>query len=483
MSPFFPPSPHISPVGPALVAGPSREGRDTRNGLLTSGSPTTNTLRGASALVFGTLFAIAMARAQSPADYEQPPVSYSTSTPRDAIARLQQRIAAAQFAFAGDDRQIVQAVLDELGIPVASQVVVFSKTSLQRGRIRPDHPRALYFSDSAYVGWVPGGLIEVTTIDPQLGPVFYSFDPRAVRGGAAPKFERDSDCLRCHGGAFVRDVPGVFARSVFPDSDGEPLLRHGSQVVDDQTPFEERWGGWYVTGYSGSPNHRGNALASESSDRLVFTPAAQRPTELSAFFDTSSYLAPTSDVVALLVIEHQMAVQNSLTRASNACRKMIAYQHSLQTSFKEPLTDEPAYDSVKSVFASSVQDVVDRLLFHGEAALPEGVSGGEAFRKAFTASAPRSRAGDSLRDFSLRGHIFAHRCSFMIYTGSFRALPSQLKARVLDRLLAALRSRDPKDRYAYLPAEEKQRIYEILVETHPDAKARWSEAAAEQQSQ
>jgi hypothetical protein len=415
--------------------------------------------------------------AQSTPDYEQPPVSYSATAPRDAIARLQQRIAAGQFAFSGSDRQIVQALLAELKIPVTSQVVVFSKTSLQRGRIRPENPRALYFSDTAYVGWVPGGLIEVTTIDPQLGPVFYSFDPREVRSGA-PKFERDSDCLRCHGGAFVREVPGVFARSVFPDGDGEPLLRHGSQLVDDQTPFAERWGGWYVTGYNGSVGHRGNSFASETSDRLVFTPNEQRPVELSGFFDTSKYPAATSDVVALLVLEHQMAVQNSLTRAGNASRKMLAYQRSLQTSFGEPITDEPAYDSVKSVFASSVQDIVDRLLFRNEAALPDGVTGHEAFRKAFTDHAERSRAGHSLRDFALREHLFANRCSFLIYSDAFRALPPQLKTRVLDRLQAALRARDARDRYAYLPSEEKQRIYDILMETHPDVKARWSEPAA-----
>src|SRR6185295_16026611 len=144
------------------------------------------------------LGAAATALAQSPPDYEQPPVSYSATTPRDAVARLQQRIAAGQFSPAGSDREIVQALLAELKIPVASQVVVFSKTSLQRGRIRPDHPRALYFSESAYVGWVPGGLIEVTTIDPQLGPIFYALDPREVRGSGATKLARDSDCLRCH---------------------------------------------------------------------------------------------------------------------------------------------------------------------------------------------------------------------------------------------------------------------------------------------
>jgi hypothetical protein len=155
-------------------------------------------------------------------------------------------------------------------------------------------------------------------------------------------------------------------------------------------------------------------------------------------------------------------------------RKMIAYQHGLQKAFKEPISDEPAYDSVKSVFATAVQDVVDRLLFRNAAPLPEGVTGDEAFRKSFGQNAPRSSAGHALKDFQLRDRIFANRCSFLIYSESFRALPEGLKNRVLDRLQAALRSGDPKDRYAYLGADEKERILQILIETHPDAKARWN---------
>ena len=184
-------------------------------------------------------------------------------------------------------------------------------------------------------------------------------------------------------------------------------------------------------------------------------------------------MRPTSDVIALLVFEHQLTVQNSLTRAGMMVRKMTAYQHGLQKAFKEPITDEPAYDSVKSVFSSAVQDVVDRLLFRNAAAVPEGVVGHEAFRKSFTQDAPRSAAGHALKDFQLRDRLFENRCSFLIYSESFRALPETLKGRVLDRLHSALRSRDPKDRYAYLGAEEKERIYQILIETHPDARVRW----------
>jgi hypothetical protein len=413
------------------------------------------------------------ARGQGSPDYEQPPVSYSATAPNDALAKLQARIASGELAFAGSEQEALRTLLDALGVPVESQTFVFSKTSLQRGRIRPERPRALYFSDSVYVGWVPGGLMEVTAIDPQLGPIFYSFELAPARN-RPPTIVRDSDCLRCHGGTFVRDIPGVFARSVFPDASGEPLLRHGTLVVDDETPFAQRWGGWYVTGYRGRESHRGNAIASEQGDQLVFTPTDRRPEELSEFFNPGDYLRPTSDVVALLVLEHQLAMHNSITRAGFMCRKMIAYQHGLQATFKEPVTDEPAYDSVKSVYASAVQDVVDHLLFRRAAPLPEGVVGNAGFKRAFAQGAPRSQAGHALKDLQLGDRIFAQRCSFLIYSEGFRALPETLKVRILDRLQAALLSRDPKDRYAYLPAGEKQRIHEILIETHPDAKARWA---------
>jgi hypothetical protein len=426
------------------------------------------------AFSFGAALALSATpiHAQSAPDYEHPPISYSATAPNDALTHLQARLADGSVTLIGDELPMLQTVLRELGVSADSQTLVFSRTSFQRSRIRPDQPRALYFSDSVYVGWVPGGLVEVTAIDPMLGPVFYSLELPGRKGGAA-KIARDSDCLRCHGGAFVREIPGVFVRSVFPDQNGDPLLRHGTLVVDDETPFEQRWGGWYVTGYRGATAHRGNVLTSERGDQLVYEPAASRPDELSGKFETSAYLKPTSDVVALLVVEHQMTMQNTLTHAGFAARRMIAYQHGLQKTFKEAQTDEPAYDSVKSVFASSAQDVVDRLLFRNAAPLPAGVVGHEGFLKTFANGAPRNRAGHALKDLQLDGRLFAQRCSYLIYSESFRALPETLKVRVWERLDAALRSRDPKDRYAYLPAEEKQRIREILIETHPDAQARW----------
>lgn len=411
--------------------------------------------------------------AQSSPDYEQPPINYSKADPDDAVTRLLTRIARGEVSFGGSDREILEGVLRELHVPVSSQVVVFSRTSLQANLIRPSRPRALYFSDTVYIGWVQGGLIEVAAIDPVLGPVFYSIDPDDARAKSRT-FVREDSCLRCHGGTFIREVPGLFARTVFPSDKGEPLLRHGSGIVDDTTPFADRWGGWYVTGYTGTEPHRGNTLGSEIAEKLEFSPNAKRPTDLTEFFDTSRYLAPTSDVVALLVMEHQMAMQNALTHANQRARKMLDYQRSLQKSFGEPQTDEPSYDSVKSVFTSAAENVVDHLLCHNAAPLPAGVQGSAGFRQAFASGVPRSASGASLKDLSLDGRLFALRCSYLIYSDTFRALPAPLLDRIFARLHDALTSTDPKNRYAYLETEEKRRIMALLTETLPEARAQFA---------
>lgn len=411
--------------------------------------------------------------------YELPPFNYSKATPRDATARLQARLAKNEIQFTGSDREVLEALLREYGIPRESQVVVFSKTSLQRTRIRPDHPRALYFTDDAYVGWVPGGLMEVTTIDPVLGPIFYALDPATIRTNAAQSFTRDNDCLRCHGGAFARGIPGVFVRSLFTDADGEPLLRHGSEVVDFRTPFTNRWGGWYVTGQHGTALHRGNVFAREKNDQLdVDLRRGANITNLAGFFDTTDYPAPGSDIVALLVLEHQVAMQNTLTRASLNCRRMLDYQKNLQRELKETVTDELVYGSVKSVFDGAAREIVDDLLFYGEAELPAGVQGDPAFQRAFQRHARRAADGSSLKDFSLQGRIFQNRCSYLIYSDSFRQLPAQLKQRVFARLARALKPAESDPRYAYLGTEERSRIVVILRETHPELREALRQMAA-----
>lgn len=412
----------------------------------------------------GLALAANLTLAQSSDPYEQPPINYSTTQPRDAVSRLQERLAAGSFRLAGTGKAAVESLLRELNIPVESQTLVFSKTSFQRSRIRPEQPRALYFSDTCYVGWVPNGLIEIAAVDPELGPIFYSFDA----DDTDPKFVRDSDCLRCHGGTFVRGIPGVFVRSVFTDRTGEPLLRFGTEVVDFRTPFTNRWGGWYVTGEHGTVLHRGNTFASDKQGELaVDLKQGANLSRLADFFATKAYLTEGSDLIALLVLEHQLAMQNTLTRASMECRRMLAYQRNLQRDLKEPETEELVYESVKRVFDSAAREVVDDLLFKDEAPLPTGLAGSPAFQRAFLATARRASDGSCLKEFHLEGHLFKNRCSYLVHSESFLALPKELKKRIYARLAQALHPTKPDPRYSHLATEERARISLILSETLP----------------
>jgi hypothetical protein len=411
--------------------------------------------------------------------YEQPPIRYSATTPSNAVQRLEERLVQGDFVLPASDRDALAGLLRELQLPIESQLLVFSKTSLQRNRIGPRTPRAIYFSDECYVGWVPGGLVEVAIIDRHLGPVFYAFDPRPTEAAAgSPRFKRDAQCLSCHGGSLVRGIPGVLARSVFPDAAGEPLLQHGSVLVDYRTTFEERWGGWYVTGQHGTARHRGNTVAQDrQGELLVDLVSGANSTNLATFFDARPYLADTSDIVALLVFEHQIAVHAALVRARFDCLRLMAYQANLQRELKEPVTEEPVWDSVKRVVDNAARDVVDALLFKDEAALPAGLQGANEFRRVFEGKAPRTSAGDSLRALSLEGRLFQNRCSYLIHSELFRQLPRPLLARIHHHLGTALVTTPAPQRYAYLAAEEQQRILRILRETEPELAANIAQTA------
>jgi hypothetical protein len=405
--------------------------------------------------------------------FERPPINYSSATPQDAISALQAKMASGQVKLEGDDRKIVRTLLAALGVPEASQMLVFSKTSFQKDRIDPAHPRAVYFSDEAYVGWCPGGLVELAAIDPVLGPVFYSFDPQMTP--EKRRFERDADCLRCHGGPFVRDIPGLLARSVFTDADGQPLLSLGSELVDGSTPIEKRWGGWYVTALRGGPRHRGNLiLSSEGSPTPAAMAAGASLRTLERLVDTRPYLVPTSDIVALLVFEHQVSVQNVLTKANQQCLQMMAYQTGIQKDLKEPVTDEPSYESVRHVFADASQQVLDALLCKDEAPLPAGgIAGVGGFAQLFGSEAKSAGAGAALKQLDLEHRLLKYRCSYIIQTPSFDRLQPALRRRVLQRLHRVLTDPLSEPRYQYLEPGERDVIRRVLSASLRDLPAKW----------
>src|SRR4029078_4484292 len=91
----------------------------------------------------------------------------------------------------------LRSVLNELKVPISSQTLVFSKSSFQLSQISPEAPRAIYFNDDTYVGWVNHGqFIEIATVDPKIGPVFYTIDQEY---DPYPTITKETEqCTVCH---------------------------------------------------------------------------------------------------------------------------------------------------------------------------------------------------------------------------------------------------------------------------------------------
>lgn len=408
-------------------------------------------------------------------EYENAPIRYSETEPKDAAQRLERLMASGKVQIDRTDAwTVLEGLMKELGVLPESQTMVFSKTSKQNDLIGPRTPRVVYFGDNAYVGYSVGGSIEVATIDPNLGPIFYWLDPHE-QPSKPLHFQRDQSCLSCHGGPFTPEVPGVLVRSVFPGPEGHPIMSQGSSVVDSTTPFSERWGGWYVTGRHGDMLHRGNVTAIENKDQSVdidFKVGANI-SNLGKLFDISPYKRKTSDIVALMVLEHQTSLQNILTKAHHTSLRAMHMQTSLQRELGEKITPEPV-GTARRIIDHCADDVLEALLFKDEAALPDGgIEGDPAFQTAFVKKAPQSSDGRSLKDFQLLNRLFKHRCSYMIYSLTFQHLTAPLKDTVLARLWNVLEGKDPSGSYAYLGESERGHIRRILAETLPGAPKEW----------
>jgi hypothetical protein len=406
-------------------------------------------------------------------DFEQEPIRYSESQPDNRVSHLIGRVNAGEVKLPHEPHfGYLRSLLSALDVPTSSQMLVFSKTSLQRNRIAPRTPRALYFTDDVYVGFCQeGDVLEISAIDPQLGTVFYTLEQKDE---LAPRFRRQTDnCLICHGSSQTKEIPGQVVRSVFSDAAGLPILSAGTFRVDQTTPLSKRWGGWYVTGTHGDQKHLGNLIVRENIHRdEVDNSAGQNVTCLKGRCDTSKYLTPHSDIVALMVLEHQADAHNLITRANFQTRQALHYQQSLNRELHEPAAH--VWDSTKSRIRSAGEPLVEYLLFSGEAKLTAPVRGTSAFTEEFPQRGPRDRVGRSLRDFDLQTRLFKYPCSHLVYSPSFTALPHEVKSYVLGRMHEVISEEDKTGKFDHLSSADRAAIDEILSETLPD----WKNGAA-----
>jgi hypothetical protein len=421
----------------------------------------------------GTACAQIAVQNQGYVPFSDAPIHYRSNDLSDPVAKLQKRLDAGEASLDFDDRQgYLKSVLEQLKIPVSSQTLVFSKTSFQYKKISPQTPRALYFNDDVYIGFVHDGkALEVVSFDPAQGAIFYLLDARKVD---KPVFQRaELDCTQCHIAPATRDVPGVLLRSIFPSAAGTQVMKSTSFVTGQDSPIKDRWGGWYVTGTSGHQQHMGNVIVQDREHpEFLDRTAGTNVTDLAGRFDKSIYLTADSDIVAHLVLAHQTQMHNLITETNYKTRIALydEQQHQKGVSLQ---SSGSLSEEVRRQYEEPAEALVQYLLFANEVPLNDRVRGTSLFAEQFAAIGPRDARGRSLRDFDLRTRIFKYPCSYLIYSESFDALPEPAKQFVYHRLFQVLTEQDRSKTFARLSHRDRRSIFEILLATKKRLPAEW----------
>ena len=361
---------------------------------------------GAALWMLATIAGAGQSRNAFPGTLDQhPAIDYRGGALSDVVSRLQRDLAAASASLPFDSTQgYLRGLLARLDVRVESQVLLFSKTGIQHPFTTPQNPRALYFNDRVVVGYIPGApVIEIAAHDPRQGVIFTTLKQDSTR----PEFARPDRCLSCHLSANSLSVPGILVRSMSTAPDGRPMPQDGSFVIDHRSRLDQRWAGWYVSGAAASVQHMGRTIGPG--------------------LNLSAYLLPTSDIAALLVFDHQGHATNLLTR--------LGWETRFAAASGPP-------DFTRGDLGDILKEAVDYFLFADETPLASPVQPNSAFAKSFASAGPRDRRGRSLRELDLQTRLFKYRCSYMIYSPAFDALPEEARSAMLARLRAHLTDRD-----------------------------------------
>jgi len=447
------------------------------------------TLGSALLLAFLLLGPGARAVAAQPQAAEAPPPAASASapdatyldengSPLDPIAILQRKVDAGEVVLQHEDqRGYLESLLVALDIPISSQGLIFSRTSLQTNLITPWTPRAVYYNDDVYIGYVQDSpFLEIASIDPDDGGVFYTLqqDP----DGKIEFTEEGTTCLMCHESRNVTEgIPGVMVRSILVDRFGYPIAPLHEGSTSDRTPFEERFAGWYVTGTHGALSHAGNVhspdLSHEVSDVRRYLQgfdmnAGGNVVDLEGRFDSEPYLTPHSDIVSLLVLTHQTKIHNLITVAHEAAREAVGGPLMLNRIEAGAIPMPPIQSAMQVRIEGAVERMVRGMLFAREAPLPGPVRGTAGFAEDFEAVGPFDEQGRSLRQFDLEKRLFRYPMSFLIYSDAFEVLPSFVKQTFYQRVAQILDGQDHTQEFAHLSEADRVAIREILEATKPE---------------
>lgn len=380
---------------------------------------------------------------------EHPAIEYYTRPVNDAVSALNRQIQDGKLELRFDRvNGYLRSVLDALHIQTESQMMVFSKTSLQKPLISSRNPRSIFFNDSVAVAWVRGEpFVEVATQDSRQGVIFYTLNQDLAD---KPLFQRRDDCLSCHLSYSSLGVPGMLVRSVYTEPGGQTRRELGDYITDHRSPMQERFGGWYVTGNFTGVRHMGNAMVIGFSEPgSMITAETLNLKSLDGKFDPYAYLSSHSDIAALMVFDHQMHMTNLLTRMGWEVRLAL---------------HEQGHDLPK-VLDDTARAVVDYLLFIDEPPFAGKVEGTSGFAQKFAAGALNDKKGRSLRQLDLNRRLMRYPCSYMIYTEAFDGLPAEAIGAIYKRMWRILSGMETGEKYARLSSDDRKAIVEILRDT------------------
>ena len=388
-------------------------------------------------------------------DDEYEVIEYGTSDLQDIVSRLQERIIAKEATLSfSTDRGYLDSVLQELNISSTSQILVFSKTSLQQPLISPETPRALYFNDEVYVGWVQGsGILEVASMDPDLGPVFFTLEQKESE---TPVFNREYElCLRCHDSLSLSGggTPRFIMSSNYTGILGQLVSHEGSVMTTSRTPIRSRWGGWFVSGLHGEQKHLGNVIIESAADlsdeRLATSGNLFSIAEVS---NLAPYISPFSDIVALMVIEHQIEVQNEIARVNFQSRTLLA---------DDEINDIELNDELLSI----AEGLIDSLFMTGQPEFLARINGTSGFSENFMSRGKKDSQGRSFRELDLSKSLFKYPFSYLIYSDAYASLPKKVREIIAQRIKEVLSPEYSGDFYPHISSSSKIIIAEILDDT------------------
>jgi len=400
-------------------------------------------------------------------DQDYPFIGYANAPQHNDVAHLIARMKSGKVKLQyREPRGYLDSLLKALKINPDSQVMVYSKTSLQSEIISPQSPRAIYFNDDTYVAWIEHTpMIEISTMDSMMGTVFYTMVERPT---GAPRFERETTrCLSCHdtfslsGGG----VPNFLFLSAYTRKDDEIITNDVARHTSEATPMAARWGGWYVTGDLGGIEHLGNIMPGPQGHVPLSAGNPRNLANLDGMVDPDAYATDKSDAVALLILQHQVDVHNLIIHANYKSR-MLMERHEPGSSLKQ-VTFEQLTPLLQRQFKGLLEPLVRGMLMVGAARWPAAIHGNSGFATSFEAHGPRDPQGRSLRDLDLKRRLFKYPLSFLIYSEGFDYLPGAAKEYVYHRLEEILSGRDRSSTFANLSAADRKAIFEILRATKP----------------